>query len=139
AWLPRYTTHGSAIWAGHTTGSPDVAELPAGPYEATDSHCSTRMRSAVLNRLVEARIFRFDRPLTAEEVTVRLLCSLGLESLRGVAEMNIRAGRVQPQDAFKVLFSAASRGGAYTDGLAGAYGRLAAWESMAGLAGAPDE
>jgi hypothetical protein len=35
------------------------------------------------------------------------------------------------------LFSAASGGGAYNNGLRGAYGRLAMWQSLAGLAGAP--
>ena len=36
---------------------------------------------------------------------------------------------------FKILFAAASQGGAYGTGLGGAYGRLAAWQSLAGLTG----
>ncbi|MGW6918085.1 DUF6183 family protein [Kitasatospora sp. NPDC054939] len=40
-----------------------------------------------------------------------------------------------PAQAWRVLFGAASTGGAYNSGSFGAYGRLAAWQSMAALAG----
>jgi hypothetical protein len=151
AYLPRYRPQGSS-WAipssvsgeDPTPLSPGTACRQAAVSEATDTSCSTWMRSAVLewegesNGLVEARVFRSDRPLATDEVTVGLLQSLGLESLQGASEANIRAERVRPQGAFNLLFSAASTGGAYSRGLVGAYGRLAAWQSMAGLAGASD-
>jgi uncharacterized protein (TIGR02996 family) len=153
ACLPRYTTTTGSSWPTPSSLSWDAvsplslgtAGRPPTTSEAMDTSCSTRMGSAVLNweeesnGLVEARAFRFDRSLATEEVTVGMLQSLGLESLRGAAGANIRAERVRLQDAFNALFSAASTGGAYNGGLAGAYGRLAAWQSMAGLAGAPNE
>ncbi|WP_274564734.1 DUF6183 family protein [Streptomyces spiramyceticus] len=37
-----------------------------------------------------------------------------------------------------MLFAAASTGGAYNSGGYGAYGRLAAWQSLAGLSGAAE-
>ncbi|MFF2808453.1 DUF6183 family protein [Streptomyces sp. NPDC058000] len=44
----------------------------------------------------------------------------------------------RPLDAvWRLLFATASMGGMYSDGAHGAYGRLAAWRSLAGLAGAP--
>ncbi|MFI8908191.1 DUF6183 family protein [Streptomyces albidoflavus] len=43
-----------------------------------------------------------------------------------------------PARAWRVLFAAASTGGAYNSGCHGAYGRLAAWQSLAALAGVAD-
>lgn len=43
-----------------------------------------------------------------------------------------------PDRAWRVLFAAASTGGAYNSGLYGAHGRPAAWRSLAGLAGAAE-
>ncbi|GAA2121212.1 DUF6183 family protein [Actinomadura alba] len=40
-------------------------------------------------------------------------------------------------DIWCLLFATASMGGTYDTGVHGAYGRLAAWQSMAGLSGAP--
>jgi hypothetical protein len=44
---------------------------------------------------------------------------------------------ISPDRAWQVLFAAASTGAAYNSGLRGAYGRLAAWQSLGALAGAP--
>lgn len=43
-----------------------------------------------------------------------------------------------PGQAWRVLFAAASTGGAYNSGSHGAYGRLAGWQSLAALAGVAD-
>ncbi|WP_307180176.1 DUF6183 family protein [Streptomyces canus] len=39
----------------------------------------------------------------------------------------------QPEDVWQMLFAEASTGGAYNNGEYGAYGRLAAWRSLAAL------
>ncbi len=64
------------------------------------------------------------------------LKSLGLVPLERIGS---RAGPVRwlaPERALGELFCAACNGGAYSGRLFGAYGRLAAWESFAALAGA---
>ncbi len=64
------------------------------------------------------------------------LAALPLQALAGVAAPEIAAREATSAGAFEILFAAASRGGAYGTGLGGAYGRLAAWQSLAGLTGA---
>ena len=64
-----------------------------------------------------------------------LLPRLGLESVGSAVGIRVREN-AGLKDAFTVLFSAASSGGAYNSGNFAAYGRLLAWRSLAGLVGA---
>jgi hypothetical protein len=53
------------------------------------------------------------------------------------AVSGLRAERAAADAVWGALFAAAANGGAYSAGLGGAYGRLAAWTSLGGLVGAP--
>jgi hypothetical protein len=109
---------------------------PADVIEATDEAAAREIAAAVRewqhgsNGLVEARVFRAARPLADDDLTVGFLQSLGLDSLPA-SEEGVEVEQVSPGRAVSDLFCAASGGGAYTAGLMGAYGRLAA-----GLVGA---
>ncbi|KPC86519.1 hypothetical protein ADL35_11255, partial [Streptomyces sp. NRRL WC-3753] len=67
------------------------------------------------------------------------LLTLGLESLAGAGRKKaaLSVSACPPGQAWRVLFAAASTGGAYNSGSHGAYGRLAAWQSLAALPGTP--
>jgi uncharacterized protein (TIGR02996 family) len=151
-WLPRYGGGGQAwstpfgpLWEGREP-------LPVGPSpaaaaftETTDAASAGRIATAVRNweegsnGQSEARVFRAESPIGEEAFSAGLLWALALACLEGAGEQGVRADRVTPRDAFATLFSAASTGGAYNRGLRGAYGRQAAWQSLAGLAGAPGD
>jgi uncharacterized protein (TIGR02996 family) len=148
-WLPHYGGGGQG-WSTPFGHLPQWCEpLPAGPSsgagaftETTDINSRHLIASAVLNweeesnGQWEARVFRAERPISVEVLSLGLLRSLRLDCLEGVSEQDLlAAARVTPYMAFATLFSAASTGGAYNSGLRGAYGRLAAWRSLAGLVG----
>ncbi|AIA07802.1 hypothetical protein DC74_7380 [Streptomyces noursei] len=119
------------------------ADVPSAE-ETTTRATAAAMGKAVANWAeesngrIEARMFDLAEPLEAQSVPNALL-KLGLECLRGVGNgtaLSIAAH--PPAQAWQVLFAAASTGGAYNSGSHGAYGRLAAWQSLAALAGSPD-
>ncbi|GHF77885.1 DUF6183 family protein [Streptomyces griseosporeus] len=90
------------------------------------------------NGRIEARVFELAEPLEAERVP-SLLPALGLECLKGAAEESgLSVAACPPDEAWRLLFAAASTGGAYNSGIHGAYGRLAAWQSLASLSGAAE-
>jgi hypothetical protein len=68
------------------------------------------------------------------DLSTSFLQSLGLESIGRGARVN--ASHIAADLAFHTLFSAASSGGAYNSGCYGAYGRLAAFQSLSALVGA---
>ncbi|TDB83395.1 hypothetical protein E1264_28605 [Actinomadura sp. KC216] len=89
------------------------------------------------NGRIEAGVFALAEPLDAESVPDALL-TVGLECINGAGgELSITS--CPPSQAWRLLFAAASTGGAYNSGSFGAYGRLAAWQSLAGLSGTPDD
>ncbi|MFG2918873.1 DUF6183 family protein [Kitasatospora sp. NPDC048298] len=119
------------------------ARVPAAE-ETTTLATATAMGTAVANWAkesngrVEARAFDLAEPLDAESVPAVLL-ALGLECLHGAGKKTPLSVAVRPPaQAWRVLFAAASTGGAYNSGSYGAYGRLAAWQSLAALAGSPE-
>ncbi|WBB58910.1 DUF6183 family protein [Streptomyces sp. WMMC500] len=114
--------------------------VPAAEETTTDAG-ARRMARAVANWAeesngrVEAREFALAAPPAAGAVPETLL-SLGLACLREPSPRNpFAVVPCPPAEAWRMLFAAASLGGAYNSGLGGAYGRLAAWESLAALAG----
>jgi hypothetical protein len=147
--LPSYSVRGTrhALPYGPSRGR----ELSAHPgarvppvEETTTQATATAMARAVANWAdesngrIEARSFGFAEPLDVEAVP-DALTALGLECLRGAGTRTDRPVEVcPPGHAWRVLFAAASTGGAYNSGCFGAYGRLAAWQSMAALAGGPE-
>ncbi|MEK2472436.1 DUF6183 family protein [Streptomyces noursei] len=67
-----------------------------------------------------------------------LLPTLPLGCLDGLGPTDRFEIALRPLDAvWRLLFATASMGGMYSDGAHGAYGRFAAWQSLAGLTGAP--
>ncbi|MEV3873279.1 DUF6183 family protein [Streptomyces sp. NPDC049906] len=119
------------------------ARIPSAE-ETTTPAATTAMGRAVAgwtetsNGRIEARVFGLAEPLDAESVPTALL-TLGLECLRGAGkEAPLSADVRPPAQAWRVLFAAASTGGAYNSACYGAYGRLAAWQSLAALAGSPE-
>lgn len=126
--------------------SPGTAEelgklrVPAAVDVSTDT-VATSIAAAVenwtqgSNGRIEARVFEFAEPIEPETVPAALLVG-GLECLRDLEpDSAFSASSCTPAEAWRVLFAAASSGGAYNSGCFGAYGRLFAWRSLAGLAG----
>ncbi|MFJ7266343.1 DUF6183 family protein [Streptomyces sp. NPDC099050] len=85
----------------------------------------------------EAWVFRADRPIAPAQVPA-LLPTLPMEC---VADLGPAAGyeiAARPVgDIWSLLFATASMGGFYNSGRYGAWGRLQAWRSLAGLCGLP--
>jgi Family of unknown function (DUF6183) len=148
-WLPAYD---KSRWVGsaeqpsspptparsHADSGPTTSTSIATPRFYHPIAAAVRNWQEESNGRVEARAFEFDRPLTQDEMRVTLLMALNLEALRGATEEQIALRPGDLQEVFGDLFSTASLGGACNLGLSGAYGRLAAWESLAAMAGAPD-
>lgn len=86
------------------------------------------------NGKIEAKVFTLSRNLQASNLGRVFLNSLELESLAGASRVDV--SRTTAEGVFGPLFSAASNGGAYSSGVGGAYGRLAAWTSFGALVGA---
>jgi hypothetical protein len=123
---------------------------PPGEHGATkatllvdEAHAAleARLLEAVLpwttgsNGVAEAKVFRVAPPLGPTAAGKWLLRVLPLTCVEGAT--NLHAERTGPEAAWGALFAAAANGGAYSSGLGGAYGRLAAWTSLGALVGAP--
>ncbi len=106
-----------------------------------DAGVTERMMSAVRpwaegkNGKAEAKVFTLEPQVAGTALGSWLLRALPLESTNGTARLDV--SRTGPEGVFGPLFSAASNGGAYSSGLGGAYGRLAAWTTLGALVGAP--
>jgi hypothetical protein len=110
----------------------DVTSLPA----AAAIGAAVASWAAESNGRIEAKVFGLASPLPAGLVP-GTLAVLGLDCLHGLTpDSRFMVAACPPARAWQILFAAASTGGAYNHGLYGAYGRLAAWQSMAGLCGA---
>ena len=87
---------------------------------------------------IEARVFDLAEPVDAQ-VVPDTLAAVGLECLSGLTERSrFSISSCPPAQPWRILFFAASVGGAYNKQLFGAYGRLAAWRSLAGISGAAE-
>jgi hypothetical protein len=87
------------------------------------------------NGVIEVKTFALSRPTDAAGL-VGSLDDLGLKCLEGAGGANTAAAVVDAGMTLRALFRAASQGGAYNHGLCAAFGRLAAWRSLAAMAGA---
>jgi len=79
----------------------------------------------------EAKIFSLNPVVTTASPGKWLLRALPLECLEGADAL--RAERTNADVVWGALFAAAANGGAYSSGLGAAYGRRAAWTSLAAL------
>jgi len=86
------------------------------------------------NGVVEVKTFALSRPTDAAGL-VASLDRLGLKCLEGAGGAKTAAVVVDAGMTLRALFRAASQGGAYNHGLCAAFGRLAAWRSLAAMAG----
>jgi hypothetical protein len=136
--LPRFSLNGQSYDTPFGPGKTDPLTLPGTVPAVTRSPAPADLTAAVTtwltqsNGRAEAAVFRLAAPLTAGEVGVRTLNSLGLDCLAGDGLALRRAGL---DDVVPLLFGAAANGGAYDGGLGGAYGRAATWQSLTALAG----
>lgn len=115
------------------------ARVPSAEETTTEAMAMARANWAEeSNGRIEARVFDLAEPQDAASVPTALL-TLGLECLHGVGKKATLSVAVRPPaPAWRVLSAAASTGGAYNSVSHGAYGRLAARQSLAALAGCPE-
>ncbi|AWK12874.1 hypothetical protein DDQ41_12395 [Streptomyces spongiicola] len=144
--LPSYSVQGSTSSLPFGPINEVVRPLPlrSGQFAALASEAAdlSSVPAAVANWAdesngrIEARAFDLEHPLDEPDIPQALL-GLGLDCLAGHSRRtDFSVARSAAGAAWSVLFAAASSGGAYNHGLYGAYGRLAAWRSLGGLAGA---
>ena len=88
---------------------------------------------------VEMKVLQSNRVLDDTELCEGLLLHMQLDCLQGISTREIHLRRAGCWDVFPVLLAAAANGGALNTGHEGAYGRLAAWQSLAALAGVPPD
>ncbi|MFF4795620.1 DUF6183 family protein [Streptomyces sp. NPDC001276] len=145
--LPSYSVGGSSYsmpygpqdGPGVTLGS--VTHLPQ-VTDTTTEEFSKAAAAAVANWAEESNgrseAGTYDLGESVEtEALAGLLVTLGLECLNGVGpRKRLALSSCRPEHAWRMLFAAASTGGAYNNGVYGAYGRLAAWRSLTALSGA---
>lgn len=84
---------------------------------------------------IEAKLFRIEPSIAGIAPGRWLLRALPLDCLAGAE--SIQMDQADAEAAWSDLFSAATGGGAYSSGLGGAYGRVAAWTSLGALVDAP--
>ncbi|MFF7205429.1 DUF6183 family protein [Streptomyces sp. NPDC008141] len=85
----------------------------------------------------EASVFILDEAITPDRIPA-LLPTLPMPCVDGLGPTDRFEIAVRPAaEIWRMLFATASMGGMYRGGVQGAYGRLWAWRSMAGLSGAP--
>lgn len=87
------------------------------------------------NGKFEAKLFQTTSPVSVADISAKHLLNLQLECLVGAKQRDVKVDIVTPERLFAILVSAASNGGAYPSGVEGAYGRLAAWKSLAAIVG----
>jgi hypothetical protein len=129
------TREGTAIAAAPLLSGLEITETACLERANLISHAVMNWKDQSNGR-IEARTYRVN--LTSGDLLAAILPKLGLESLGTASEIHVREN-VGVKDAFTVLFSAASNGGAYNCGNFAALGRLLAWKSVAGLVGAPSD
>ncbi|SFH06577.1 hypothetical protein SAMN02787118_14135 [Streptomyces mirabilis] len=85
-----------------------------------------------------AWVFMLDETIAPERVPA-VLPALPMACVDGLGPADRFEIAIRPVDEiWRLLFATASMGGMGTSGVQGAYGRLWAWRSMAGLSGAPE-
>ncbi|MFF0222640.1 DUF6183 family protein [Streptomyces sp. NPDC004629] len=147
--LPSYSARGSSYSMPYGPSENRGLAVVAGAHvpsaeETTTETVAEGIGAAVTNWAeesngrIEAQVFELADPLEDESVP-SLLLALGLECLKGAGKKSgFSVAACPPEQVWRLLFSAASTGGAYNSGAYGAYGRLAAWQSLARLSGATE-
>ncbi len=130
--------------ASSTRTMPPPGDQPAPtPALSVDAAVEHRLLEAVApwtsgsNGNAEAKVFTLSPAIGAVAPGKWLLRALPLACLEGAAAL--RTERIGPEAVWGALFAASANGGAYSSGLGGAYGRRAAWTSLAALVDAPPD
>jgi hypothetical protein len=129
------------------TGDPRPAPPtpPPGPIRDVTGAAEPRICAAVSNWRRhsngpwQARVFALPPSPLVVPAHPGLLATLPLDAVAGATPADVVVQPATVYDVFEVLFGAASGGGAYSGRLHGAYGRLLAWRSLAGLTGAAED
>ncbi|MFE0357787.1 DUF6183 family protein [Streptomyces nigra] len=144
--LPSYSMGGTAYALPYgSEGGPNITLGSVTPLPQAIDTTTAEFRSAAATAVAnwaeesngrsEAGSFELAAPVEAAFLP-GLLASLGLECLKSVgSDKDFALSACRPENVWRMLFAAASTGGAYNDGVYGAYGRLAAWRSLAALSG----
>ncbi|MFE9181420.1 DUF6183 family protein [Streptomyces sp. NPDC007126] len=133
--MPYGPQDGPGVVPGSVTPSPHVTETTTEEFsEAAAAAVANWVEES--NGRIEAGTYESAEPVETE-ILPRLLAALGLECLSGLGpRKRFALSTCRPEDAWRMLFAAASTGGAYNNGVYGAYGRLATWRSLTALSGA---
>ncbi|WP_121745067.1 DUF6183 family protein [Streptomyces sp. E2N166] len=133
--MPYGPQDGPGVALGSVTPLPQVTETTTAEFrEAATAAVANWAEES--NGRSEAGTYELTEPVEAE-ILPGLMAALGLECLSGVGPLKRFAlSACRPEHAWRMLFAAASTGGAYNNGVYGAYGRLAAWRSLTALSGA---
>lgn len=83
----------------------------------------------------EAKLYEINSAISATDLSTKQLLKLQLECIAGMTPREVEFKPVPAERIFEMMFGVASSGGAYSGGEGGAYGRLAAWQSLAALTG----
>lgn len=125
------------------SGSMSLRSVPPPPSEATS--VATRVTTGAEPRALapvatwknrEAVAFDLAPPVRPTALGRWLLRALGLTSLEATTSLEVT--RMDGPQVFGSIFAAAANGGASGIGLGGAYGRHAAWTSLAAITGASE-
>lgn len=119
-----------------------LPEIPGKPFTAIEEPISkveagrcVRQWVNDSNGKLEAKLFVTSLPISPSDISAEELLKLPLECLAGSNPGEVKVDAVPIERVFAVFFSAAANGGAYSHGEEGAYGRLAAWKTLAALVG----
>lgn len=147
--FPRYRAGGSATELASnsinakletpfpgTAGTTFTSELL--PFDEVAAARCVRSWKEHSNGKYEAKLFETSRTIDSVDISAIQLLKLRLDCLAGATPGQIKVEVVPPAGVFTLLSSAASNGGAYPPGEAGAYGRLSAWKSLAAITGVGD-
>lgn len=133
--MPYGPQDGPGVTLGRITHLPQVTNTTTEKFsEAAAAAVANWAEES--NGHSEAGTYDLAEPVETEALP-DLLVTLGLQCLNGVGpRKRLALSSCRPEHAWRMLFAAASTGGAYNNGVYGAYGRLAAWRSLAALSGA---
>lgn len=134
--LPYGPQDGHGVTLGSVTHLPQVTDTTTEEFSEAAAAAVANWAEQSKGRS-EAGRYDLAEPVEPERLP-DLLVRLGLECLNGVSpRKRLALSSCRAEHAWRMLFAAASTGGAYSNGEYGAYGRLAAWRSVAALSGAP--
>ncbi|WP_405594413.1 DUF6183 family protein [Streptomyces sp. NBC_01410] len=135
--MPYGPQDGPGVTLGNVTHVPLATETTTEQFGAAVAAAVARIEES--NGRVEAGTYDLAEPVETGCLP-DLLATLGLDCLNGVgSRKRLALASCQPDQVWRMLFAAASTGGAYNHGEYGAYGRLAAWRSLAALSGTASE